>query len=105
MGTSFSFPFSSPFGDGSSPVPPTPGPVPLLDLPPGLSTRSSSPFVINGARVIVMVPTAINTCLAAAENITENLRVRQPASLTLPSLYKRAYLIAYETDEIALVRK
>lgn len=54
--------------------------------------------------VIVVVPTAPNICLMAAENITANLRVRQAASLTLPSLFKRAYLIAHETDEIAVAK-
>lgn len=54
--------------------------------------------------VMIVVPTAANVVLLAAENITDNLRVRQPASLVLPSLYKRAYMVAYETDEIAVVR-
>lgn len=102
MGTSFPFPFSSPFGDTLIPVGPPP---PTLRLPPGLNVRSPAPFLVNDARVIVMVPTAINTCLAVAENITDNLRAQQSSNLELPSLYKRAYLVAYETDEIALIRK
>ena len=52
----------------------------------------------------VVIPTAINVVLMASENITENLRVQQAASLTLPSMYKRAYMIAYETDEIVVVK-
>jgi len=55
--------------------------------------------------VMIMVPTAINVVLMAAENITQNLLLRQAASLGLPSLYKRAFLIAYETDEIAVVKR
>lgn len=54
--------------------------------------------------VMIVVPTAPNVCLMAAQNITQNLLVRQPANLTLPSLYKRAYFIAYETDEVAVVK-
>ncbi len=53
---------------------------------------------------IIVVPTATNTVLMVAENINANLRVQQAASLTLPSLYKRAYLIANETDETAVIR-
>lgn len=54
--------------------------------------------------IIIVVPTAINVCLMAAENIIENLLTRQAADLTLPSLYKRAFLVAHETDEIAVVK-
>ncbi len=67
--------------------------------------RSLAPTLIGEAQVIVTVPTAINTCLIAAENITDNLRAQQASDLELPSLYKRAFLVAYETDEIALVRR
>ena len=54
--------------------------------------------------VRIVVPTAINTCLLVTENIIDNMRVLQSASFTLPSAYKRAFLIAYETDEIAVVK-
>ena len=54
--------------------------------------------------IIIVVPTAVNVCLMAAENIVENLLARQAADLTLPSLYKRAFLVAHETDEIAVVK-
>jgi len=54
--------------------------------------------------VTVIIPTAPNICLLATENIFANLRVRQASSFDLPSLYKRAYLVAYETDEIATVK-
>lgn len=56
------------------------------------------------ASVIIVVPTAVNVCLMASENIVENLLVRQSADLSLPSLYKRAFLVAHETDEIAVVK-
>lgn len=75
------------------------------DLPPGLATSASTATPLSDARVIVTIPTAINTCLIAAENITDNLRAQQPSDLELPSLYKRAFLVAYVTDEIALVRR
>lgn len=55
--------------------------------------------------VMIVVPTAINVVLMASENIVGNLLGRQASSLALPSLYKRAYLIAYETDEIAVVKE
>lgn len=54
--------------------------------------------------IMIVIPTATHACLMAAENITANLRARQPSSLVLPSLYKRAYLIANQTDEIAVVK-
>lgn len=75
------------------------------DLPPGLATSASTASPLLDARVVVTVPTAINTCLIAAENITDNLRAQQVSDLELPSLYKRAFLVAYVTDEIALVRR
>jgi len=76
-----------------------------LDLPPGLATSASAASALADARVVVTIPTAINTCLIAAENITDNLRAQQASDLELPSLYKRAFLVAAETDEIALVRR
>jgi hypothetical protein len=54
--------------------------------------------------IMIVVPTAPNIALLVSENIFANMRVNQPASIQLPSLYKRAYLIAYETDEIAVVK-
>lgn len=56
------------------------------------------------ASIVIVVPTAVNVCLMAAENIVENLLARQSADLSLPSLYKRAFLVAHETDEIAVVK-
>lgn len=70
------------------------------------STSVKSPVVLPPqVDAIVVIPTAINVCLVAAENITANLRARQASDLELPSLYKRAFLVAYETDEVALVRR
>lgn len=54
--------------------------------------------------ITIIVPTAPNICLAVSDNITANLRVKQPSNIGLPSLYKRAYLIAYQTDEMAIVK-
>jgi len=73
--------------------------LPLV-LPPGLATGATAATSLSDARVVVTIPTAINTCLIAAENITDNLRAQQASDL-----YKRAFLVAYETDEIALVRR
>jgi len=78
----------------SVPVPALPAPRPDAD-PLNLSL-SQDP-------VRIVVPTAINVVLMAMENIIDNMRVQQPASLSLPSMYKRAFLVAYETDEIAVV--
>ncbi len=71
--------------------PPPPGPLPIQATTPTGS-------------VMIVVPTATNVALMAAENITANLRVQQESNLSLPSLYKRAYLIAYQSDEIAVVK-
>ena len=73
----------------------------LADPPaPAVVGESSSPT----GGVLIIVPTAPNICLMAAENITANLRVKQTSNLTLLSMYKRAFLIAYETDEIAVIK-
>lgn len=55
--------------------------------------------------VDVIVPTATNVVLMVSENISQNLLKRQDANISLPSLYKRAYLIVNETDEIAVLRQ
>ncbi len=70
---------------------------PVVDVPP-VKFNASPDYVV------VIAPTAANVVLMAAENIVDNLRVRQPASLTLPSLYKRAFMITREVDEFALVK-
>lgn len=88
-------------GGGSAPAPADDG----VSFPPGYGLAPATPTLEVDAQVVLTMPTAINVCAMAAENITENLRAQQPSDLVLPSLYKRAYLIAHETDEIALVRQ
>lgn len=83
----------------------TPTVVTSAPLPPGFGTSPSTPVLQHDAHVLVVIPTAINTCLMASENISDNLRAQQSSDLALPSMYKRAFLVAYETDEIALVRQ
>ena len=53
----------------------------------------------------IIIPTAINVVLMVNQNIVQNLRKGQASDLVLPSLYKRAYLIVNETDEIAVIRQ
>jgi hypothetical protein len=77
---------------GHSPAPPAP-PTPT---PPPAAQVTKYP-------VVIVVPTAPNVLLMVAQNIAANLRASQAANLVLPSLYKRAYLMANETDEIAVV--
>lgn len=85
-------------GGGTSPAPAqTLPPAPPGPLPLETATPSND--------VTIIVPTAINFVLMVAENITENLRAQQSSDLTLPSLYKRAFLVVNETDEIAIVRQ
>lgn len=81
-----------------------PSPVPI---PVPVVRGQGEPFSLSQEQTptMIVVPSAHNIALLAAENITANLRVQQPANLVLPSLYKRAFLIAYETDEIAVVRR
>lgn len=57
------------------------------------------------AVVTLVVPTAINLTLLASENVSANLRLAQASSLELPSLYRRAFMSVYETDEIAVVQQ
>lgn len=83
-------------GGGDAPVEGMLAPPPAEPLPLESATPTNT--------VMIVIPTATNTCLMAVENIVANLRARQAANLTLPSLYKRAYFIAYETDEIAVVK-
>ena len=71
-------------------------------LPPAVFTYDASTY---NQDVSIVIPTAINITLMASENITDNLRLGQAASFSLPSLYKRAFLVAYEADEIALVKE
>jgi hypothetical protein len=76
--------------------------------PPSPTTggQKGDPLVLSITQlpIQIIVPTAVNSALMAAENIVDSMRAQQQANLVLPSLYKRAYLIAYETDEIAVVK-
>ena len=85
-----------PIGGTSSPA------VPLPVVTPGEIAIAP---VASRTGVVIMVPTAINSVLMVAENVVDNLRAGQSASLVLPSLYKRAFLVAYETDEIAVAKR
>lgn len=81
---------------GSSSLPVVPPPI---ATPPSLDNTSPT------GSVLIVVPTAVNFCLMVAENITANLRAQMPANLTVLSLYKRAFLIATVSDEVAIVRQ
>jgi hypothetical protein len=50
----------------------------------------------------IVPPTGQDVAMLVASNIVSNLRAQQPSSLTLPSFYKLAFLVAQETDEIAV---
>jgi hypothetical protein len=54
--------------------------------------------------VLLLVPTAINTVLLVSENISDNLRLSKASNLELPSLYRRAFLVVGETDEVGILR-
>lgn len=89
-------------GGGTGPAPASPT---RLIEPPGYDVKPGTSTYRDDTHTLVVVPTAINTCLMASENLSDNLRARQSSNLELPSMYKRAFLVAYETDEIALVRQ
>lgn len=75
--------------------------------PGGTSISTQAPplaLALTRGPVVIIIPTATNFALMAVENIIANLRAQQSANLVLPSLYKRAYLVAYETDEVAVVK-
>jgi hypothetical protein len=61
--------------------------------------------VADDAKVTLIIPTAINMVLVANENIVYNLRKQQASDLQLLSIYKRAFLITNETDEIITIRQ
>jgi len=62
-------------------------------------------YVASDAKITLVIPTAINMVLAANENIIDNLRKQQPAEITEMSVYKRAYLVTNETDEMVVMRR
>jgi len=61
--------------------------------------------VDENAQVQVVIPTAINMVLMVNENLVSNLRKAQASNIVLPSIYKRAFLVVGETDEMAVVRQ
>lgn len=60
--------------------------------------------VRDDVKVVLVVPTAINVVLLVNENITDNLRLNKASDLELPNLYRRAFLIVGETDEVGILR-
>ena len=60
--------------------------------------------VRDDVKVQVIVPTAINMVLMVSENISDNLRLAKASDIALPSLYRRAFLVVGETDEVAILR-
>ena len=63
-----------------------------------------SASVRDDVSVLILVPTAINVALLVSENISDNLRLNKASNLELPSLYRRAFLIVGETDEVGILR-
>jgi hypothetical protein len=57
------------------------------------------------AQIDIIIPTAVNTILMVNDNIVINLRKGLASDIVLPSIYKRAYLIVNETDEVAIIRQ
>lgn len=53
---------------------------------------------------VLVVPSAPNILNLVHENIVTNLRRRQDADLELPSLYRLAYAIHYNTGEMLVTR-
>ena len=52
----------------------------------------------------LMVPTAVNIINLVSQNITDNLRRRQDSDITLPSLYRLAFTMHYNTGELLVTR-
>lgn len=55
-------------------------------------------------KIQIVLPTAINVVLLVSENISDNLRLSKASDIALPSLYRRAFLIVGETDEVGILR-
>lgn len=75
------------------------------DLPAASASPPTTDVEALRGEFVVVIPTAPNMLLMAAENVLANLRVGQPASLEMPSLFQRARLIAHETSEIVVFRE
>lgn len=50
----------------------------------------------------LIVPTAINMLNLVNENIVDNLRRFQDSGLVLPSLYRLAFMVYYNTGELPI---
>jgi len=51
----------------------------------------------------LIIPSPENLLELANTNIMENLRRRQSANLDLPSLYRRAFMVVYNTNELPVI--
>jgi hypothetical protein len=83
----------------------TKGMVSSSEAADGAGGLQGEPLVLPIPRlpIRIIIPTAANSALMVVENIFDNLRVQQASNIAVPSMYKRAYLVAYETDETAVV--
>lgn len=84
----------------------TKGMISSSEAAAGAAGLQGDPLVLSIPRlpIRIIIPTAANSALMVVENIYENLRIQQASNIVVPSMYKRAYLVAYETDEIAVVK-
>jgi hypothetical protein len=55
------------------------------------------------AQVVTLIPSAINMVLMVNDNVVSNLRRGLTTDLSLPSLYRKAFLVVNETDEISAI--
>jgi len=55
-------------------------------------------------RRVLIAPTAPNILNLVNENIVDNLRRRQNSDVDLPSLYRLAFTIHYNTGEMLVTR-
>lgn len=51
-------------------------------------------------KITAVIPTAINTLAVVHQNVVTNLKRAEVSDVELPSMYKRAFMITYETGEI-----
>ena len=54
-------------------------------------------------RTVLVIPTAINVVTLVADTLTAAIRDGLVASVTLPSLYRRAKLVVNESDVVPVV--
>jgi hypothetical protein len=86
----------------TQPVYPTPAPA----YTPPPTAGAGGPYLNRDVRSLsttqIIPPTGQDIIALVATNVTANLLAQQDSQLTLPSGYKLAYLVAHETDEIAV---